>query len=70
VKEDEKKLSCLIQHRKAATKDAVENCLMLTTEDSYKEAQEILVKDFGQKHTYSILIAFIEKVLKGLQIGT
>ena len=43
---------------------------MLTPEESYKEAQEILVKNFGQKHTCSILRAFIDKVLKGPQIGT
>ena len=66
VKEDDEKLSYLIQYCKGAAKDAIENCLMLPPEEGYKEAKEILRKNFGQKHT--IVRAFIDKVVKGPQI--
>ena len=51
VKEDEEKLSYLIQYYKGAAKDALKNCLMLPTEKGYLEGKEILRKNFGQKHT-------------------
>ena len=50
VKEDDEKLSYLIQYCKGAAKDAIENCVMLPPEEGYKEAKEILRKNFGQKH--------------------
>ena len=42
VKEDDEKLSYLIQYCKGSAKDAIENCLMLPPEEGYKEAKEIL----------------------------
>ena len=66
MKEDDEKLSYLIQYCKGAAKDATENCLMLPPEKGYREAKEILCKNFGQKHT--IVRAFIDKVVKGPQI--
>ena len=66
VKEDDEKLSYLIQYCKGAAKDAIENCLMLPPEEGYKEAKEIIRKNFGQKHI--IVRAFIDKVVKGSQI--
>ena len=66
VKEDDEKLAYLIQYCKGAAKDAIENCLMLPPEEGYKEAKEILRKNFGQKHI--IVRAFIDKVVKGPQI--
>ena len=68
VKEDDEKLSYLIQYCKGAAKDAIENCVMLPPEKGYQEAKEILRKNFGQKHT--IVRAFIDKVVKGPQIRT
>ena len=68
MKEDDEKLSYLIQYCKGAAKDAIENCLMLPPEEGYKEAKEILRKNFGQKHI--IVRAFIDKVVKGPQIRT
>ena len=53
----------LIQYCKGAAKDAIENSLMLPTEEGYKEAKEILHKNFGQKHI--IVRAFVDKVVKG-----
>ena len=66
VKEDDEKLSYLIQYCKGAAKDVIENCLMLPTEEGYKEAKEILCKNFGQQHI--IVRAFIDKVVQGPQI--
>ena len=66
VKEDDEKLSYLIMYCKGAAKDAIENCLMLPPEKGYKEAKEILRKNFGQKHI--IVRAFFDKVVKGPQI--
>lgn len=66
VKEDDEKLSYLIQYCKDPARDAIENCLMLPRDEGYKEAKEILRKNFGQKHT--IVRAFIDKVVKGPQI--
>ena len=66
VKEDDEKLSYLIQYCKGAAKDAIENCLMLPPEEGYKEVKEILHKNFGQKHT--TVTVFIDKVVKGPQI--
>ena len=66
VKEDDEKLAYLIQYCKGFAKDAIENCLMLPPEEGYKEAKEILHKNFGQKHI--IVRAFIDKVVKGPQI--
>ena len=68
VKEDDEKLSYLIQYCKGAAKDAIENCLMLPPEQGYREAKEILRKNFGQRHI--IVRAFINKVVKGPQIRT
>ena len=62
------KLTYLIEYCKVFAKDAIENCLMLPPEKSYKEAKEILHKNFGQKHI--IVRAFINKVVKGPQIRT
>lgn len=66
VEKDDEKLSYLMQHCKGAANDAIENCLMLPPEEGYKEAKEILRRNFGQKHT--IVRAFIDKVVKGPQI--
>ena len=66
VKEDDEKLSYLIQYCKGPARDAIENCLMLPPDEGYNEAKEILCKNFGQKHT--IVRAFIDKVVKGPQI--
>ena len=65
VKEDDEKLSYLIQYYKGAAKDAIKNCLMLPPEQGYREVKEILRKNFGQKHI--IVRAFINKVVKGPQ---
>lgn len=63
MKEDDEKLSYLIQYCKGP---AIENCLMLPPDEGYKEAKEILHKNFGQKRT--IVRAFIDKVVKGSKI--
>ena len=63
LKEDDEKLSYLIQYCKGPAKDAIENCQMLPPDEGYKEAKEILHKNFGQKHT--VVKAFIDKVVKG-----
>ena len=66
MKEDDEKLAYLIQYCNGAAKDAIENCLMLPPKEGYKEAKEILHKNFGQKHI--IVRGFIDKVVKGPQI--
>lgn len=50
VKEDDERLSFLIQYCEGAAKEATESCVMLSSEQGYLEAKEILRKNFGQKH--------------------
>ena len=47
-------------------KDAIENCVLLPSDQGYHEAKEILRKNFEQKHI--IVHAFIDKIVKGAQI--
>lgn len=50
VKEDDERLSFLIQYCEGAAKEAIVSCVMLPSEQGYLEAKEILCKNFGQKH--------------------
>ena len=66
VKDHDERLSFLIQYCRGAAKEAIENCVMLPPEQGYREAKDILRKNFGQKHI--VIRAFIDKVVKGPQI--
>ena len=66
VKDHDERLSFLIQYCRGAAKEAIENCVMLPPEQGYREAKDILRKNFGQKHI--VVRALIDKVVKGPQI--
>ncbi|XP_077868099.1 uncharacterized protein LOC144357932 [Saccoglossus kowalevskii] len=66
VKDDNVKLSYLIQHCTGAAKEAIRSCVILPPERGYTEARKILSTSFGQKHV--IVHATIDKVVKGPQI--
>ena len=66
VKDHDKRLSFLIQYCRGAAKEVIANCIMLPPEQGYREAKDILRKNFGQKHI--VVRAFIDKVVKGPQI--
>ena len=66
VKDYDERLTFLIQYCRGAAKEAIENCIMLPPEQGYREAKDILRKNFGQKHI--VVRAFIDKVIRGPQI--
>ncbi|KAK2551629.1 hypothetical protein P5673_027396 [Acropora cervicornis] len=66
VKDYDERLNFLIQYCRGAAKEAIENCIMLPPEQGYREAKDILRKNFGQKHI--VVCAFIDKVIRGPQI--
>ena len=66
VQDDNTRLSYLIQYCTGVAKDAIENCVLLPSDQGYHEAKEILRKNFEQKHI--IVHAFIDKIVKGAQI--
>ena len=66
VKDYDERLTFLIQYCRGAAKEAIENCIMLPPEQGYREAKDILRKNFGQKHI--VVRAFIEKAIRGPQI--
>ena len=66
VKDYDERLTFLIQYCRGTAKEAIENCIMLPPEQGYREAKDILRKNFGQKHI--VVRAFIDKVIKGPQI--
>ncbi|XP_068756155.1 uncharacterized protein [Montipora capricornis] len=59
VKDYDERLTFLIQYCRGAAKEAIENCIMLPPEQGYREAKDILRKNFGQKHI--VVRAFIDK---------
>ena len=66
VNANDERLSHLIQFCSGVAKDAIENCVILPLGQGYREAKDILQKNFGQKHI--IVRAFIERVVMGPQI--
>lgn len=66
LKDYDERLTFLIQYCRGAAKEAIEDCIMLPPEQGYREAKDILHKNFGQKHI--VVRAFIDKVIRGPQI--
>ena len=66
VNDYDERLTFLIQYCRGSAKEAIENCIMLPPEQGYREAKDILHKNFGQKHI--VVRAFIDKVIRGPQI--
>ena len=66
VKDHDERLSFLIQYCRGAAKEAVEKRVMLPPDQGYRDAKDILRKNFGQKHI--VIRAFINKVVRGPQI--
>ncbi|XP_077867714.1 uncharacterized protein LOC144357027 [Saccoglossus kowalevskii] len=59
-------LSYLVQHCTGVAKQAIKNCTILPLNQSLKEARQILLKNFGQKH--NLVHAVKNKVGKEPQI--
>ena len=57
------RLAYLIQFCTGVAKEAISNCVMLSEDDGYLKAREILHNSFGQNHI--IMGAYINKVTKG-----
>ena len=57
------RLAYLIQFCTGVAKEAISNCVMLSEDEGYLKAKEILHNSFGQNHI--IMCAYINKVTKG-----
>ena len=66
ITDDNIRLSYLIQYCTGSAREAIENCVIQPAEIGYREAKEILHKNFGQPHI--IIRAFINKVVQGPQL--
>ena len=66
VNEVYERLSYLIKFFSGFAREAIENCVILPPGQGYREAKDILQKNFGQRHI--IVRAFIERVVMGPQI--
>ena len=66
LKDDNVRLSYLIQYCTGKAKEAIENCVILPGAEGYKAASDILKRNFGQRHV--IIHSLVDKVVKGPQL--
>jgi len=52
IKDDNVRLSYLIQYCTGKAKDAIENCVILPGAEGYRAARDILKRNFGQRRDY------------------
>lgn len=60
---DSDRLSYLIQFCKGKARESIEHCVMMSPNEGYVKAKDILKRNFGRNHVVSR--AFLDKVIKG-----
>ena len=66
VKDDQLRLSYLIQYCKGEAKSSVEDCVLLEPKEGYKRARSILYSRYGRSHM--IVRSYIDNLVHGAQI--